>query len=124
MVCYKTGGCGVYENRSCYECPASRPEYVNRGNMICNRSENLNVLVPYVGKPVYIKGYCWNRSFDGWVVLYDTGPSWVSDITLMFDYKGHSYSVLGFLPSRFTSQLDSAYSNAIYKNQPADKSKE
>ena len=26
--CYKSGGCGVYENRSCNECPASKPEYI------------------------------------------------------------------------------------------------
>ena len=30
MKCYKSGGCGVYENRSCYECPASKPEYLKR----------------------------------------------------------------------------------------------
>lgn len=30
MNCYKSGGCGVYENRSCDECPASKPEYLNR----------------------------------------------------------------------------------------------
>ena len=26
--CYKSGGCGVYENRPCNECPASKPEYL------------------------------------------------------------------------------------------------
>lgn len=30
MKCYKSGGCGVYKNRSCYECPASKPEYLKR----------------------------------------------------------------------------------------------
>ena len=30
MNCYKSGGCGVYENRSCDECPASKPEYLNK----------------------------------------------------------------------------------------------
>lgn len=25
--CYRSGGCGPYENRSCNECPASKPEY-------------------------------------------------------------------------------------------------
>ena len=30
MACYKSGGCGVYENRSCSECPASKPEYSDR----------------------------------------------------------------------------------------------
>ena len=28
MDCYRNGGCGPYENRSCYECPASKPSYV------------------------------------------------------------------------------------------------
>lgn len=30
MSCYRAGGCGPYENRSCNECPASKPEYLNR----------------------------------------------------------------------------------------------
>ncbi len=30
MNCYKDGGCGVYEMYSCYECPASKPEYLKR----------------------------------------------------------------------------------------------
>ena len=30
MSCYKDGGCGVYEMYSCYECPASKPEYLKR----------------------------------------------------------------------------------------------
>ena len=34
MTCDKSGGCGVYENRSCSECPASKPEYIeNKVNM-------------------------------------------------------------------------------------------
>lgn len=28
--CYRNGGCGPYENRACNECPASKPEYLNR----------------------------------------------------------------------------------------------
>jgi len=32
MNCYKNGSCGVYENRSCQECPASKPEYLQRTN--------------------------------------------------------------------------------------------
>lgn len=31
MKCYKSGGCGVYENRSCSECPASKPSYLENG---------------------------------------------------------------------------------------------
>ena len=27
IKCYRTGGCGPYENRSCSECPASKPIY-------------------------------------------------------------------------------------------------
>lgn len=30
MSCYKTGSCGVYENRSCSECPANKPDYLAR----------------------------------------------------------------------------------------------
>ena len=28
MACYRNGSCGPYENRSCSECPASKPEYL------------------------------------------------------------------------------------------------
>ena len=30
MACYRSGGCGPYEMRSCSECPASKPEYTKR----------------------------------------------------------------------------------------------
>ncbi len=30
MACYRYGGCGPYEMRLCSECPASKPEYVER----------------------------------------------------------------------------------------------
>ena len=30
MTCYRKGGCGPYEMRSCNECPASKPEYAQR----------------------------------------------------------------------------------------------
>lgn len=28
ITCYRNGGCGPYEMRSCYECPASKSDYV------------------------------------------------------------------------------------------------
>lgn len=28
MPCYRSGGCGPYESRSCSECPASKPSYL------------------------------------------------------------------------------------------------
>lgn len=40
MSCYRTGGCGPYENRSCSECPASKPEYAER-----NATKPINVKV-------------------------------------------------------------------------------
>lgn len=30
MQCYRDGGCGPYEGRSCTECPASKPDYKQR----------------------------------------------------------------------------------------------
>ena len=33
MICYKSGGCGVYENHSCNECPASKPEYLHKNQI-------------------------------------------------------------------------------------------
>lgn len=35
MPCYKSGGCGAYEMRSCSECPASKPEYLLRSKHPC-----------------------------------------------------------------------------------------
>lgn len=32
MKCYRSGGCGPYEMCSCDECPASKPEYLERKN--------------------------------------------------------------------------------------------
>ena len=87
-------------------------------NIICNRSENIDTLIPYIGKPVYVKGFCWNREFDGWVVLYDGGTNWLRDVNLVFDYRGKTYSVFGFLPSRFSLQVPSSSNrNAIYKGE-------
>lgn len=43
-------------------------------NMICNRREEIEQwLIPYIDRPVYVKGYCWSREFDGWTVIYDEG---------------------------------------------------
>lgn len=42
MSCYKSGGCGVYEMNSCSECPASRPEYLERQKKT-DMSESKNV---------------------------------------------------------------------------------
>ena len=81
-------------------------------NMICNKSENIDLLTHYICKPVYIKGYCWNRVFDGWTVIYRR-----EDGNLAFDYRGASYSVEGFLPSRFTMSTSSTYNNAFYNEQ-------
>ena len=36
MPCYKqTPGCGVYENRTCYECPYSKPPKDEQSNSSC-----------------------------------------------------------------------------------------
>lgn len=80
--------------------------------MICNRCEKTDLLNHYVDKPVYIKGYCWSRRFDGWTVIYRR-----KDGDLAFDYRGESYPVKGFLPSRFTMNTCSTYNNAFYNEQ-------
>ena len=33
MACYKKGGCGPYEGRSCSECPASKETYLNKSRI-------------------------------------------------------------------------------------------
>ena len=86
-------------------------------NMICNRSEDIDLLIPYINKPVYIKGYCWNKRFDGWVVIYEGKKMLRSVSNLCFDYRGESHPVFGFLPSRFTMCTSSTYNNAFYKEQ-------
>lgn len=85
--------------------------------MICNRREDIENIIPYLDKPVYIKGYCWGHLFDGWVVIYDKGVTWMSNHNYMFDYRGASYPVYGFLPSQYTTSWDSSYNNAIYKSE-------
>lgn len=30
IICYRKGSCGPYEMYSCYECPASKKEYLER----------------------------------------------------------------------------------------------
>ena len=78
-------------------------------NVICNKREEIKQwLIPYIDRPVYIKGYCWGKEFDGWTVIYDDGR-------LLFDYRGKTYPVYGFLPSRFTLWTDSTYNNAFYE---------
>ena len=83
--------------------------------MICNRSEDRDLLTPYIDRPVYVKGYCWGRKFDGWTVIYDEGKNKFRDRNLMFDYRGKQYSVYGFLPSIYTMRTDSSYNNAFYE---------
>ena len=87
-------------------------------NMICNRSEDIDLLTTYIDKPVYVKGVCWNRVFDGWAVIYNGGANWLRDVNLVFDYRGKTYPVFGFLPSRFDLQVSSSSNrNAIYKSE-------
>lgn len=33
MACYRKGGCGPYEGRSCSECPASKETYLNKSRV-------------------------------------------------------------------------------------------
>ena len=85
-------------------------------NVICDVCENIGLLDPYINKPVYIKGYCWNRVFDGWAILYVSEPKYgASD--LVFDYRGRTYSAYGFLPGLFTLSYDSKHNNAFYKEE-------
>lgn len=87
-------------------------------NMICSRNKDINLLTPYINKPVYIKGYCWSKSFDGWVVIYDDGRKpWHGERNLLFDYRGETYTVYGFLPGIYATDLSSTYNNAFYKKE-------
>ena len=51
MACYRNGGCGPYENRSCNECPASKPEYLNRDKAAVSSGN-----IP-VKEPIKIKAF-------------------------------------------------------------------
>ncbi len=56
MECYRNGGCGSYEMCSCYECPASKPEYLTRNN---NSNIGFNIkdfmgMVEAINKPSVI----------------------------------------------------------------------
>lgn len=39
MACYRNGGCGPYEMRSCNECPASKPQYLNKDKKFLTEKE-------------------------------------------------------------------------------------
>ena len=86
-------------------------------NMICNKSEDIGLLVPYINLPVYIKGFCWNKKFDGFAIIHYEDKVLPSSRNLLFDYRGNTYSVYGFLSSRFTMSTSSTCNNAIYKEQ-------
>lgn len=57
MPCYKSGGCGAYEMRSCRECPASKPDYLERGKKNMIKPRICDVLGIDVGVPFKVKGY-------------------------------------------------------------------
>lgn len=50
MSCYKDGGCGIYEMYSCYECPASKPEYLKRKSHEPQKKQAIESLQDVVGQ--------------------------------------------------------------------------
>lgn len=44
MACYRKGGCGPYEMYSCYECPASKPEYALKYEQTSSNANNETTL--------------------------------------------------------------------------------
>lgn len=44
MACYRKGGCGPYEMYSCSECPASKPEYLEREHPEEKKDDLINQL--------------------------------------------------------------------------------
>lgn len=80
--------------------------------MIIKISEPNQLLEDFITEPIYVKGYCWNRKFDGWTVIYRC-----EDGTLRFDYRGVSYPVTGFLPNKWMDELCSCYNNGFYINR-------
>lgn len=57
MPCYKSSGCGAYEMRSCRECPASKPDYLERGKKTMIKPRICDVLGIDIGVPFKVKGY-------------------------------------------------------------------
>ena len=49
MACYRKGGCGPYEMRSCTDCPASKPEYANKYNEAVAAPKQIEVVCPVCG---------------------------------------------------------------------------
>lgn len=91
-------------------------------NMICNSRETIEAMIPYIDKPVYVRGYCWGKRFDGWTVIYVDGSlGWLTkstgDRNLVFDYRGHTYSVFGFLPYENMWLWGSKHGNAFYTSE-------
>ena len=58
MACYKKGGCGSYEMYSCSECPASKPEYLDKYLVHTVDWAKLNYLT--VSEEQFTKIYCNN----------------------------------------------------------------
>lgn len=83
--------------------------------VICDRCDNVGLLVPYINQPVYVKGYCYNKVFDGIGIVHYYDKTLIDSKNLVFDYRGDTYSAYGFLPSRFTMSTDSRYNNAFYE---------
>lgn len=52
MACYRNGGCSPYEVRPCNECPASKPEYLNRSNAV--KSKRVDELRPTIKIKVFL----------------------------------------------------------------------
>ncbi len=52
MKCYRSGGCGPYEQLSCSECPASKPSFIDMsgGKPNMSRGEAFRVIGKHVFK--------------------------------------------------------------------------
>lgn len=79
MSYYRFGGCGPYENRSCSECPASKPEYAQK--------RQKQTLSPGKEKAVVLHSY---YNLNGSYLLFEHNPlhgKTFSDVNVTFSKK-------------------------------------
>ena len=71
MSCYRNGGCGPYEGRSCSECPASKESYLikTRVQQAKKNIQNISQVKPVDPYPV-IPLYADKDGYRYWYTIY------------------------------------------------------
>lgn len=95
MPCYKSSGCGAYEMRSCRECPASKPDYLERGKKTMIKPRICDVLGIDIGVPFKVKGYKGKYHINSdWVMKWEEQGSSNAAIYEAINHPEHIVKVI------------------------------